>query len=624
MTQSQPALVRVAVLCLLCVFVSGARAAAGARPNILWITCEDTSPLLGAYGDPLARTPKLDAFAREAVRYTHAFAYTGVCAPSRSCLITGVNPARLGSGGMRSATRLPPEVKCFPEYLQAGGYYCTNNVKTDYNFAPPGSAWNESSNTAHWRQRPAGQPFFAVFNLMVTHQSYIFGPGAGVPKAKAAMPPLVTDPARVKLPPIHPETPEFRQEWARHYDNVARMDTQAGEILAELAADGLAEDTIVFFFSDHGTGMPSIKGSVWDASLRVPLLVRFPKRWQHLAPAAPGAVSDRLVSFVDFAPTILSLGGIPAPASLQGEAFLGRAAGAPRRYVYGGKDRMIERSDSVRYVHDGRFQYLRNFLPHLPHGQFISYNAQHASMRTWQRLHEDGKLTGAPARFFATKAVEELYDVQADPWCLRNLAGEPAYVPELERLRAECRDWMLRTGDLGLLPEHEVHVRSAGTTPWRIATDPKQNPLPELLAAAGIANRREAAAVPELKKLLTHADAAIRWWGAVGLVALRADAAACAGELRVALKDSSPSVRIAAAEALGQLGEDDAALPVLTIALQHESALVRLAALNSLDRLGVRARPALDAIRAAALKDPAQRDVADYVQRMVSYLPDRI
>lgn len=593
------------------------------RPSILWITCEDTNALLGAYGDRLARTPNLDGFARQGVRYDNAFAYTGVCAPSRSSLITGVNPSRLGSGGMRSSTRLPGEVKAFTEYLREAGYYTSNNVKTDYNFPVPKTAWDESSNRAHWKNRAPGQPFFSVFNIMVTHQSFIFGPGAGVP-ASQGMPPLVTDPAKVTIPPIHPDLPEFRQEWARHYDNVARMDTEVGRILAELDAAGLTEDTIVFFFSDHGTGLPSIKGSVWNMSLRVPFMVRFPEKWRHLAPAQPGAATDRLVTFIDFAPTVLSLAGLVAPVSQQGVAFLGEHAGAPRTQVHGGKDRMIERPDLVRYGHDGRFQYLRNFLPHLPYGQFISYNDQHASMRAWERRHKEGSLSPDTDRFFQTKPVEELYDVVADPWCLNNLADDPRHRERLLRMREDCLAWMLETGDLGLLPEHEMFVRSEGRTPWELAIDPRGNPMRELLDAAELSGRRDPQTIPELRRLLKKSDAALRWWGVNGFLGLEEKSSPAMVDLAALLRDSSPSVRIAAAEVMLRFGTRGDALQVLIAALEHESALVRLAALNALDRSGQRARPALPAIAAAKLEDKANSDAANYVGRMVDYLPGRI
>ncbi|MDO8538832.1 MAG: sulfatase-like hydrolase/transferase [Opitutaceae bacterium] len=612
-------------MALLVVLRVNCSAAAAERPNILWITCEDTSPHLGCYGDPLAATPVLDALARESVRFTQAFAYTGVCAPSRSCLITGVYPLRLGSQHMRSTTRLPETVKCFSEYLRAAGYYCSNNVKTDYNFAVPAGAWDESSRTAHWRKRRPGQPFFAVFNFTVSHQSQIFcSEQAYAQNTRRLTPAQRHDPAKVAVPPIHPDTPEFRHEWARHFDNVTAVDYSAGDVLAELARDGLAENTIVFFFSDHGTGMPAVKTFVWDASLRVPLLIRFPPRRRDAAPAKPGGTSDRLVSFVDFAPTVLSLCGLEIPAHMQGVPFLGPKTRPPRTIVFGGKDRQGERADTIRYVHDGRFHYLRNFQPHLPWAQHISYVHQHPSMQAWQRLHDAGELKGAAARFFETKPSEELYDVRADPWETRNLAGDSQYRGELERLRATCRAEMKRAGDLGLLPEFEMHARGAGRPLYDLATDPKFNPLDALLDAAWIANQRDRRNVSKLVALLNAGDAAVRWWGAVGLVALGGSAADAVPALRQSASDTSPDVRLAVAGALANLGHDAEALPLIREALRHDSALIRLAALNVADRLGARAEPLLPSIRAAALRDPAHKDASDYVGRMTEYVPERI
>ncbi len=595
-------------------------------PNILWITCEDTSPHLGSYGDSLAVTPNLDALAKQSVRYTQAFAYTGVCAPSRSNLITGVYPLRLGSQNMRSTTRLPAAVKLLPEHLRAAGYYCSNNAKEDYNFKTPKNAWDESSPKAHWRKRAPGQPFFAVFNFTVSHQSQIFCTDEQYQRnTQRLMPAQRHDPAKIFVPPIHPDTPEFRQEWARHYDNVTAMDYQVGDVLAELEKDGLAEDTIVFFFSDHGTGMPGIKMFAWGPSLRVPLLVRFPEKWKQDAPAPRGDATGRLVSFVDFAPTVLSLAGVNLPAPMQGVAFLGANAGAPRTSIFGGKDRQGECSDTIRYVRDAQFQYNRNFKPHLPFGQFMSYAWLHASTRAWEQLARAGKLNGAPARFFApTKPVEELYDAQRDPWQINNLARDPKYAAVLKRMRRELTAQMQRAGDLGLLPEREMHERAQNSTPYEIATDAKLNPLPELLRAAELANEMNPRNVSRLVRLLSVPDAGVRWWGALGLVALRDKAIGAETALRKAVHDESPDVRIAAAEALAQLGHDAEALSVLRAALSDDNVFVRLSALSVAQRLGARARPLLPAIQQAKLTDPRHKDASDYVARLVEYLPGQI
>src|SRR4051812_14590178 len=284
-----------------------AGAVAARRPNILWITCEDISPNLGCYGDTYAVTPNLDRLAAQGVRYTAAFAPIGVCAPSRSSLITGMYAPSLGSQHMRCQAKLPPEIECFPEYLRRAGYYCTNNVKTDYNFKHKGT-WDESSNKAHWRNRGKGQPFFSVFNFVTSHESQIRLAEPAYRKRTADFTPRERhDPARAPIPPYHPDTPEVRQDWARYYDMITFMDKQIGEILRQLDEDGLADDTIVFYFSDHGAGMPRSKRWLYDSSTRVPLIVRFPGRLAAQAPGSPGTATDRLVSFVDFGPTVLSL-----------------------------------------------------------------------------------------------------------------------------------------------------------------------------------------------------------------------------------------------------------------------------------------------------------------------------
>jgi len=594
------------------------------RPNILWITCEDISANLGCYGDAYARTPHLDGFARQGIRYTNAFGITGVCAPNRSCLITGIYPSSLGSHDMRSTTRLPDHVKCFPEYLRAAGYYCSNNAKTDYNFPTPKTAWDDCSRKAHWKNRKPGQPFFAVFNYTLTHESRIRQPDKSFARVTARLTPQQRhDPAKVPVPPFHPDEPEVRRDWARYHDLVTALDYHVADRLKELGDAGLADETIVFFFSDHGAGMPGCKKWVWHCGLHVPLIVRFPAKYARWAPGKPGGVCGRLVSFVDFAPTVLSLAGVPIPRHMQGTAFLGEKAGPPRRCVYAIRDRMAERYDTVRVVRDGQYQYIRNFMPHRSWSQFVSYTEQMPTMKVWRRLAEQGKLTGAPARYFQpTKPVEELYDCRTDPHQIHNLALDPGHKRVLTRMRAECKAWMKRTHDLGLLPEYEMHRRTADGTPWQTGRDAAKNPIDDLLAAADAANAMDPAGLPRLLELLKAEDAAVRWWGAVGLVALGERAAPAAEVLVGALADPAPNVRVAAAEALCHLGRHDRALPVLIAALGHPTPFIRLRAMNVLDRIGPKAKPALAAMKQAGMGNKGH--VAQYLGRMVGYVPKRV
>jgi len=610
----------IAIVVVLLIGSTTYAAAPADRPNILWITCEDISPNLGCYGDKFACTTNLDQLAKEGVRYFNAYGITGVCAVNRSCLITGLYSSTLGSQDMRSTTRLPAGVKCFPEYLQAAGYYCTNNSKQDYNFRTPATAWNESSGRAHWRKRKSGQPFFAVFNFTVCHESQYRNPDkVFFQKTNRLKPNERHSPKKVPLPPFHPDTPEVRQDWARYHDTITAMDYLAGDILKQLKEDGLADNTIVFFYSDHGAGMPGCKKWIWESGLHVPLIVKFPKKYQKWAPEEPGGVSLRLVSFVDFAPTVLSLAGVKIPEYMQGQPFLGPKNAPPRKYVYAIRDRMAERYDTVRAVRDFQYQYIRNYMPHLSWSQLVSYTEQMPTMQVWRRLAKEGELNEVQGRYFLpTKPVEELYDTLLDPHQTRNLAGDPKYAEVMQRMRGELRRWHLQTHDLGLMPEYEIHRRAAGTTPYELAHDPKNHPLEQLMAAADLANRVDSSTLPQLTKLLEDKDPAVRWWGAVGLVALGKKAAPAADAMAKAVKDPSPLVRVAAADALCKIGRHEDAMPVLIAALSHETPFIRLRAINVLDSIGEKARPAVPAMKKAHMKAVFP---ADYLNRMAGYVP---
>jgi N-sulfoglucosamine sulfohydrolase len=455
---------------LLLAATAGSRAAfaqaSAARPNIVWISNEDMSPRLGAYGDAVARTPVLDRLARESVRYTRAFTTAPVCAPSRAAIITGMYQTSIGAQHMRTTTDNVPElpgpylavppfyVKAFPEYLRAAGYFTSNRAKTDYQFGAPFTIWDELGRTAHWRNRPdKSQPFFSVFNLEVTHESQIF-PSSPARQGK----PLVTDPKELQVPPYYPDTPLVREELARMYDNIADMDAEVGGLLKQLEDDGLAENTIVFYWSDHGDGVPRSKRSLYDSGLRVPLMIRWPKGLGGTA--APGSVRDELVSFVDLAPTVLALAGLEIPVHLQGRVLVGPKATPAPRFVFGARDRMDVEYDMIRSARDARFLYLRNFSPDLPYAGHVIYRNQSAIMQEWLRLQAERKLTGPAALWMRTRRpAEELYDTTTDPHQIRDLSGDPAHRATLTRMRAAVTEWMSRTGDQGLINEPEMIQR---------------------------------------------------------------------------------------------------------------------------------------------------------------------
>ncbi len=444
----------------------------GPPPNILWISCEDMSPDLGCYGDAYSRSPNLDRLASQGMRFSNAYSVAGVCAPSRSGIITGMYPSTIGTHHMRCEGVPPPYVRCFPEYLRAAGYYATNNVKTDYNFAAPLTAWDESGPRAHWRNRPKGQPFFSVFNITTTHESQIRAPEQAFAAHMKRVPPEHRhDPAQVAVPPFYPDTPLVRRDLANYYDLITSMDAQAGELLAQLEADGLAQNTAVFFWSDHGRGLPRCKRWIYETGTRVALMARWPGR------IAPGAVSGQLVSLIDLGPTMLSIAGIEAPKTMQAQAFLGPHAKAPRTHVHFIRDRMDEAVDMSRGVRDARYRYIRNYQHGKPWVQYIDYMEMMPTMRELRRLNKEGKLEGAQKLWFRhEKPVEELYDVARDPNEIDNLAGKPEHYAKLIEMREVHERWARETADLGRIPEDQLKEVARPKGQWSVTAAPRIEP----------------------------------------------------------------------------------------------------------------------------------------------------
>lgn len=447
---------------------ASAQGARGAFPNIVWISAEDLSPDLGCYGDSYAHTPNLDRFASQGLRYDRAFSVYGVCAPSRSSIITGQYPTAIGTCHMRSNGVPPPETRCFTEYLRERGYFCTNNVKTDYNFDPPLTAWDESSATAHWRNGSRERPFFSVFNFIVTHESQARPTPEQYQKNTAMMKPGdFHDPAKAVLPPYYPDTETIRKNWAVNCDNITSLDYQITRVLKDLEDDGLAGNTVVFFWGDHGRGLTRGKRWLYDSGIRVPLMVRWPGRIE------PGTSTTRMVSLMDLGPTVLSIAGIEMPKQMHGVPFLGRHTGPERKYIYAARDRMDEAPDTIRAVRDIRYKYIRNYKPDIPYSQHNQYMDAMPMLQEMRRMNAEGKLTGAPALWFAPrKPEEELYDCDADPHEIRNLAADPQYSSKLSELRAEHERWKQQYGDLGLLPEPELMERARPGGKWQKTAQP--------------------------------------------------------------------------------------------------------------------------------------------------------
>lgn len=553
------------------------------KPNILWVTSEDTGTELGCYGDTNADTPNLDALAAKGMKFGSVWSNAPVCAPARTTIITGFYATTIGAQHMRSAVPLPAHVKPFPQLLRELGYYCTNNSKTDYNLViSEESIWDDSSNKAHWRGRKAGQPFFAVFNFTESHESQI----------RSRPHKAIHDPARMKLPPYHPDTQEVRSDWAQYYDQVSKIDQRIGELLRQLEADGLSETTIVFYFGDHGNGMPRHKRWLYEGGLRVPLIITVPDRIKSLVEGDyhKGTTSERLVNFVDLAPTVLSLAGIRPPAELPGSALLGRFVGQAPKYLYGFRDRMDERYDMSRSIRDQRYAYIRNFLPHRPQGMFLDYMFQTPTTVAWKKLYDDEKLDEVQSVFWKIKPSEELYDLESDPHQINNLVDQPQFREIRDRLKEQLFDWMISNNDTGLLPEGEMWSRSGSQPPTDLVKQTGKFPVKTILSVADLASDPKQANLESLLDHRVHQDSACRFWVAQGLL-LRAcldqDRSQCVKAARAMSGDSSPFVRTIANEVVARFGtaaEQELAIKSLIRAadVRSEGYFAGLHALNSL------------------------------------------
>ncbi|NBC35068.1 sulfatase-like hydrolase/transferase [Novosphingobium sp. FSY-8] len=572
----------------------------GERPNILWIVSEDNNPYVGAYGDRLAHTPTIDGLAKKGLLFRNVYSNAPVCAPSRFGILTGTYPESCAPANhMRANAHWPRELKTYPELLRQAGYFVSNNSKTDYNCdIEPERIWDLQGGAGHWRRRPAGKPFMAVFNHETTHESRLFQPTPG----------RVT-PDMVSLPPFLPDTPGIRQDFASYYNMMEKMDGQLAARLAELAADGLADDTIVFHYSDNGGVLPRSKRYCYDEGLRCEMVVYVPPKWRHLMPAAPGSEIKSPVSFIDLAPTLLALAGVAQPAQMRGRPFLGERA-APQRYAFGMRNRMDERYDFQRTVTDGRWRYIRNYMPHRPWGQHQAFEWLAKGYQDWETAHRAGRLNAVQDRFFQTKPFEELYDLHADPHEIANLAGTPAHAAQLARLRAALDAHMVAIHDNGFIPEG---MAGEGLVASRNAAI---YPLARVMAVAGdAASGRKSPA--QLAALLRDGVAVVRYWAAMGLLIAGARAAPQMGAMQAAFAaETSDHVRICLAEALIRAKAAPAPLVDYLAAQVAQQAAwpLQLQALNALTYVGEAARPATPVIAQAAQSNQ------EYVRNAARYL----
>jgi arylsulfatase A-like enzyme len=569
----------------------------GARPNILWLVSEDNNPYLGCYGDKIAHTPNIDALAKRGLLFRHVFSAAPVCAPSRFGILTGVHPESCAPANqMRAIATLPPEIRTYPEYLREAGYYCTNNSKTDFNCdADAARIFDESNGTAHYKNRPAGKPFFAIFNHMTSHESSILG-GGGRRGGGAGAPAGSVTPEQVRVPAYLPDTPDVRSDIAQYYNAIERMDAEIGAKIKELEDAGLADDTIIFYYSDNGGVLPRSKRYCYNEGLRCVMIVAFPPKWAHLATAKMGTEVSTPVMLLDLAPTLLSLLGTATPPQMQGTAFLGPHARPRAQYAFGMRNRMDERYDFVRAVTDGRFHYIRNYTPHrvFQHG---AYEWQMKSYQIWEREYRAGKLNAVQKRFFeGPRPFEELYDLETDLDSVNNLVNVAAHAARVRAMRKALDDHMLAIVDNGFIPEG---MPQEG---YRASRDRSAYPLPQLMELGAKAAGRDRANASSFASQLTDPNPIVRHWAAMGLLMLGAGAASARASLETMMKgDAVPQNRVVAAEAVAMIGASPEAVAVLAGIIDGSDPWqVKLQALSSLTFIGDQAKTALPTIKAAA------------------------
>lgn len=553
------------------------------RPNILWISTEDHGPHLGSYGDEYATTPNLDAFAKRAFRYTKASSNVPVCAPARTTIISGMYPPSTGSHHMRSRVPAPDWLTFYPVYLQEAGYYTSNNSKEDYNLTTDDKGWDESSPKAHWGNAPKGKPFFSIFNYTKTHESQIRNDNANPHH----------DPAKAPLPPYHPDTIEVRKDWAQYYDRLSEADDYFAMRMKELEEAGLADDTIVWYWADHGSGMPRSKRYAGWSGLHVPLIVHFPDKWKHLAPKgyAEGKTTDRLVGFIDFPATLLSLAGVTIPEYYHGNAFAGEQQTKDPQYSFGFRGRMDERPDSSRMITDGRYYLIRNHYTHIPHGQYVLYQQRTPTTAVWNQMFKDGKLNDIQSQFWKPHPREELFDLENDYHSINNLANSKKHQSIKRRLNKALDKHLTQTADLGFIPEPFIQALAKageGISPVASGRSMLKN-APDF----GVSILKEIDLSKAFAAKLKHPYSPVRYWALMQLLGSNNTPVYAYHEHLVveALKDPEPIVAVAAAECLGSLTDREAYKKIAVKTLLEYAAFpgnelfLTVHALNALEHL---------------------------------------
>ena len=585
-------MLRISLLFFIVIITQSCKTETKEKPNIIWLNVEDLSPMLGAYGDEYATTPNLDQMATEGVLFTNAYATAPICAPARSAMVTGLHATSLGTQHLRSKLERPDQVKAIQEYMQEAGYFTSNYGKTDYNFDPAGFFDYWEQDLAPWRAREEGdeRPFFSFFVFGITHE----GSGNNLDRYQKAVKDLPEslfhNPDQAEVPPYYPDTPEMRELWAHYYDCATAMDRMVGEVVQNLKDDGLYNDTVIIFYSDHGNGLPRYKRWLNNSGLHVPFIVYVPEKFKNLVNHHPGSKNHDLVNFSDLAPTTLSLAGEPIPDHMQGIPFMGNKIAEDRKYMVAARSRADNMYEVSRSVRDDRYIYIRHYMPHMPYIQpgYI-FSDKKLSFKYLRQARSTMDLPPASEKMWHSKPVEELYDLHNDPMELNNLAENPDYLDKKEELKDALHQSILTNRDAGFLFEPEMMMRGAASTVFEMAQDSSQYDLPEILAAAEMVGL---ASLEETVPVLSDDDSGVRFWALMNLRSMGEDASPAIEDIKMRLSDESPSVAILAAETVCQLGEcGEESLAVLSTYLQDNRPWVALMAARSTELIGAKAKP---------------------------------
>jgi len=577
------------------------------KPNILWLTFEDTSPqFICCYGDEHAKTPVIDELAKTGIRFTSAFSVGTSSAPSRFCLITGCRTTTMGTGHQRSRYPIPEYIRGFPEFLREAGYYTSNNVKTDYNHAGihqmTKASWDESSDKASWHKRKPGQPFFAVFNSIHSHQSRTMTNPWGDYQVKV-LNELDEDritpvDAPFEMPAFYRDSPEMRKQMSRVYNSISLTDQQFGDILKQLELDGLRDSTIIFCFSDHGEGIPRGKGSSLGLGYRVPFILWIPEMYSHLSPWGSGIITDRLVSFEDFGATVLSLAGIEIPSYIEGEPFMGKQETVEKKYVFGACDAIDGNTELARSVTDGNYIYTRVFTAFQPFVRWMSYYDHGEIQKLMRKDFAAGVLNDVQSEIMQSRTSEYLYDLKNDVWETNNLANSPNHQILLKKFRNELKNYLIKSKDAHFIPQYTLSNHSDKQTPFDLRQNANIYPVKKVIETAMLCGTGEKA-IPKQLKRLKDKNEIVTFWAAMGLFTQRTNLKPYFGELQLILPVLSyPLTKLFISGAILNIEEHNAAREIMEEGILNSDIHIAMQALQILLEMDIeRARIFIPAVR---------------------------